>query len=385
MELTQTQYTVSELLPASSSQIAENLGVTQSYARDIIADMRAKGKEVQRDDLGRYYIPGETEMASAEGAAANVQRGGDSKSQITRRINDILTEWEYEIKADLQHLQPVTSEVGHPYTDGGTDIIFHRTDDHFGHEEIGPGGEPIFNSDIAEEYVVQYFDKGIEYANMREKAGAEIENANALLGGDMLTNDSTYENQVSDVDGDMTEQIKRVTDVYFRQIRKLSERFPTLRVVCQGGNHGEVSGSDSNADDIIYDNLEKLVAVSDMDNVTFMQTESSYYMDFEVRDWNVHLRHGHDASLEHIGTSAGRERWLTWLVDHGFDVAFRGHYHMLKEEPISGRPVVMGGSLQPQTEFEESHALSGRPAGAVHGVTDDQPLAWSERIYFTDG
>jgi hypothetical protein len=42
----------------------------------------------------------------------------------------------------------------------------------------------------------------------------------------------------------------------------------------------------------------------------------------------------------------------------------------------------MGGSIVPQTEFEESHALSGRPVAAVHGMTDRAPTEWTEKIYF---
>jgi hypothetical protein len=153
--------------------------------------------------------------------------------------------------------------------------------------------------------------------------------------------------------------------------------------VCQPGNHGRIgSGNPTNADSILYSMLDKVVRASNMDNVTFLQSDRSYYVDFSIRDWDAHLRHGHDASLEHIGTSAGKQRWLSWLVDHGFDVAFRGHYHMLKEEPINGRPVHMGGSIVPQTEFEESHALSGRAVGAIHGATDRAPTEWTEKIYF---
>jgi hypothetical protein len=157
-----------------------------------------------------------------------------------------------------------------------------------------------------------------------------------------------------------------------------------VKVVCQPGNHGRIgnSGNPSNADSILYSMLDAIVRESPMDNVTFLQSDRSYYVDFSIRDWNAHLRHGHDASLGHIGTSAGKQRWLSWLVDHGFDVAFRGHYHQFKEEPINGVPVVMGGSISPQTEFEESHAMSGRAMGAVHGATDRYPLAWSERVWF---
>jgi predicted phosphodiesterase len=128
--------------------------------------------------------------------------------------------------------------------------------------------------------------------------------------------------------------------------------------------------------------LDNVVRAAGLDNVTFIQSDFTYYVNFSLRDWNAHLRHGHDASLEHIGTSAGKQRWQAWMLEHDFDIAFRGHYHMLKEEPVAGQPVIMGGSIAPTSEFEESRAITGRPAAAVHGVTDEQVLDWTERIYF---
>jgi hypothetical protein len=95
----------------------------------------------------------------------------------------------------------------------------------------------------------------------------------------------------------------------------------------------------------------------------------------------AHLRHG-QSSLEHIGTSAGKKRWLQWKDQHKFDIAYRGHYHMFQMDSISCTPVVMSGAIVPPDDFEESLAEWDEPAATVHGVSDERPISWFYPIDF---
>jgi hypothetical protein len=289
---------------------------------------------------------------------------------------------EFGLKKQLQEMEPAVADGGGLQRDGGEHLIIPRGDDHFGEHITNQNGDDTFNSDIAEERVRTVFDNAIAKKEMREDAGVDFDGAGLFLLGDHVTNDAIYEGQKNETDASVKEQINRATEVYLEQIRRLSDQFPHVKVACQVGNHGRLGDASVNADGIMFAMLDKVVRESDMENVTLIQSDRSYYTDFSLRDYDIHIRHGHDSSLEHIGTSAGKQRWLSWLVDHGFDVAFRGHYHMLKEEPINGVPVHMVGSIVAQTEFEESHAISGRPAAAIHGMTDTAPTEWTERIYF---
>jgi hypothetical protein len=380
--LSQNEYTVQELLPETSSNIADAMDIQVSYVYDLIQGLRQKGVPVVQDSEGRYYIDGEPATDAATYTEATRQTS-EGKATITRKAKKSLAEMEHTLKTSLNNYDPAIEDGGPTQRDGNADLIIHRTDDHFGELVTNQHGETVFDSDIAESRVEQVFDKAIATADTREDMGEEFDAAHLLLGGDIITNEAIYEGQAHEIDATLQEQIERAGDVYIENIRRLSEKFPSVQIVCQPGNHGRIgSGNPTNADSILYSMLDKVVRASNMDNVTFLQSDRSYYVDFSIRDWNAHLRHGHDASLEHIGTSAGKQRWLSWLVDHGFDVAFRGHYHMYKEEPINGRPVHMGGSIVPQTEFEESHALSGRAVGAIHGATDRAPTEWTEKIYF---
>lgn len=380
----ENEFTAYQLMPETTQELADVMDISVSYVYDIVESLRRKGVEIEQDNDGYYYdaADGAPELESAAVPGPRLTTG--EKQSITREAKRVLAEMEYGLHEALADTEPAAESGGPTQRSGGTDLIIHRTDDHFGEHVTNQHGDEVFTSDIAESRVNETFYRALTIADMRRAGGVQFDTANLLLGGDMVTNESIYDGQAHEIDATLEEQIDRAASVYIRNIRRLSDEFPSVKVVCQPGNHGRIGGSGrpSNADNILYSMLDAVVRESSMDNVTFLRSDRSYYIDFQIRDWNAHLRHGHDASLEHIGTSAGKQRWLSWMVDHDFDVAFRGHYHMYKEEPINGVPVHMGGSIVPQTEFEESHAMSGRPVGAIHGANADAPTAWSEKIFF---
>lgn len=379
-ELTQAEYTFVELLPATAPEIADAMDISFSYVYDLVAQLRSKGEQVEQDSDGRYYLD---EQVGTDIAIQGSREDSDTKAAITRKAKTILSELEYNLIDQLESLDPAIEDGGPTHTPGNSDIIIHRTDDHFGEMRHNQAGDVVHSTDIAAERVRAVFNKVHQIADTREAMGEEIDTVHLLLGGDIVTGESIYDGQSHEIDMSLQDQIDVASSVYVEQIQRLAESFPSVQVVCQEGNHGRLgSGNPSNADSILYMLMDKVIRQSGYDNVTFVQTANSYYVDFSIRDWSAHLRHGHDSSLEHIGTSAGKQRWLNWLVTHDFDIAFRGHYHMYKEEPINGRPVHMGGSIVPNGEFEESHALSGRPVGAIHGATDSAPSEWTEKIYF---
>lgn len=379
-DLSENEYVVKSLLPATTNDIADTMEVSISYVYDLIQSLKDKGYQVAQDSEGRYYI-GNEQIERAQNTEAVKQSSGE-KAAITRKARKYLATLEYELKETLNESEaPVAEEI--VQRPDATDMVIHRTDDHFGELVTNQYGDELFNTEIAANRVEKIFEETVAIKERREDAGETFDTANLLLGGDIITNDDLYDGQAHEIDCDLNEQLDIAGDVYIDAIKQLSDAFPSVRVVCQPGNHGRLSqGSPANADTILYSMLDKVVRESDINNVTFLKSDRSYYINFSLRNWNAHLRHGHDSSLEHIGTSAGKQRWLTWLVDHQFDVAYRGHYHLLKEEPVAGIPVHMGGSLLPQTEFEESHALSGRAGAAVHGATDEHPSEWTERVVF---
>lgn len=381
----QEELVVDELMPATTEQIASALNCSHSRVWDIAARLREKGLEVSQDGQGRYFVPG-VHTGNTPTNSETTRITSESKAAITRKAKQFLAQLEEEMLGRLEGTEPAVVDGGIPRYDGNQDLIIHRTDDHFGEVVRNEDGDEVFNSEIAEARVRHVFEDVMRIADARRAMGVEFDTANLLLGGDMVTNEAIYEGQAHHIDENIRDQIRRTSRVYSDIIHELAMEFPYVQVVCTGGNHGEFrTGSASNhanADDILYDSLDLSVRRAGLDNVQVLQSDAKHYINFNIRDWNAHMRHGHDATLEHIGTSAGKQRWLQWQHDHGFEIAFRGHHHQLKEEPIgSGIPVFMGGTILPQTGFAESMAMSGRPASYVHGATDAAPARWTERVY----
>lgn len=369
-----------DALPATTNQLVSRLGISKSYAYDLTSNLEDKGYELDQNDEGEYIIVDGPETGSPD----RQEPSPSEKAQITREFREKVAKVHDEVAEELTDIERPNARV--PESSADADIILHRTDDHFGEEITDDSGTPIFDSRIAESRVREYFADASQFVQRQRDSGMEIDTAHLLIGGDVVTNESIYEGQAHEIDENLYEQMDRATDVYFEEIAALSDDMETVQVVCQAGNHGELrapnSSTAANADDIVFMMLEKMIAESSIDNVNFVTSTSSYYVNFEFRGWRGHLRHGHDASLEHIGTSAGEQRWLTWLAEHEFDAAFRGHYHTLKEEPVAGRPVHMGGALPPTSEFEESRAISGRAGSAYHLATDDAPTKVTRRVWF---
>ncbi|WP_372611546.1 hypothetical protein, partial [Halomonas sp.] len=203
----------------------------------------------------------------------------------------------------------------------------------------------------------------------------------------------------------LIEQIALYVDLYSEFIDRAAREFPSVQVVYQKGNHGELRGDgmspDSNADDIAFMMLEDRVAGRDYGNVSFVSSHGSYFTNFRMRVNNEederradalgvkiselnpsyqsghrgHLRHG-QKSLFHIGTSSGQNRWRGWHDNHAFDIGYRGHYHEWRVENLDNRPIIMSGSICPPSDYEESFAAYAEPAATVHGVSDDRPITF---------
>jgi len=304
-----------------------------------------------------------------------------SKQSITRDVNDFLT----ELESDVKNIEVNHNPEDISYEAGSEDVIIPMFDTHFGQVVENIEGEEIFNSEIAEERVNDSIDKSIEKIEKRRDVGHDIQNCYLVLGGDIITNEAIYESQSFDIDELITAQLDRSSRVIDEQINKLRQHFDHVRVVCQAGNHGEfrVNGSSkaANADDILYQTLEKMADKGDYNDVSFVKSDRKSYVNFDARGNKIHVRHGQNVR-PHIGTSSPQSDWLSYLHEHEFSMALRGHFHEHKLEHVNGVPVMMSGSIMPPGDYEESMAIFGKPMNQIIGVTEDKPLEWVDYIYY---
>jgi hypothetical protein len=378
---------VAEYLPANYTEIADKFGIGESTARDHIRGIKQHVDLDERVEDGKtvFYPPGEIPEHPTNNNK-NQRSSIYGKQKITKRANKTLHDLNERLTRLLDRSQPPVADGGHPVNPNHEDVVIHVTDDHHGDVVTNEFGGDQFNPEISLERAEQRVDNVMSLVARQESAGYTFDTANYLMGGDIVTGAGIYEGQSHEVARNLNEQIDESAQVHLEQIRRLSERFPAVRVVCQTGNHGEirVSGSskEANADDILYRMLDLAVRESNMENVTFIRNDHTRFTNFEMRGHRAHLRHGDD-SLEHIGTSAAKRRWRGWKLDHDFDVAYRGHYHQQSRDMVREAPVIMSGSIKPPSDFEESISEWSLPAATIHGVSDSQVVTWSFDVEFT--
>ena len=403
--LTTNQRKAVEAMPATAREIADILGYkTTSGVYDLIrrAGQRDPTFVFESEDGVWDYIRVEQEppivMADGGTVADDVTTHRvptAQKQTITKTANDYLSELELELRTRLAETEPVSAEL--PVRPGYRDMVMFRTDDHFGglDTEVTPEGEVIetFNSEIATERVYYHLDSLLGWKAALESAGYTFDTVHVLMNGDHITNENIYDGQAHYIDQTLRGQVRTASEVYVDVIRTLSEEFPAVQVVCQHGNHGELrakgASNQANADDLMYDAIDLALRQSDIDNVRFITNHIDTYTEFFMRGHRGHMRHGQD-SMGHIGTNSAAKRWLAWLTesgdrnqDTGWDVGYVGHYHQLKLEPVAGRPVLMGGTLEPAGDYENSLGIApGRPGAWCHTVSDEEAVDQLKPVYF---
>jgi len=414
--LTKTQAEILDIFPATADEIALERGYSStSTVYDHIKGIRGRGVDVGQDVDGRYYeIVPDGGTRSVTGVTNHVEprrQSIASKATITRKANEFMTELESEIKSVAKEIGPAVAYGGLQNTDGGIDVVIPRSDDHFGDVVKDIDGNVVFNSDIAESRVRSVFDNAIDTIEMRKAMGDTVDTVHVVMHGDHVTNEAIFNSQPWEVDSTIKEQLNRATRVYDDEIERLSGMYPSVQVVCIGGNHGEFridgSSNEANADDFLFDRLEMLAVKADYGNVQFVKSDRKDFVNFRMRvdenydadlaarlgkeiqeltprersGWTGHARHGQFVG-PHIGTNSRMNDWRGFLIENEFDVAYRGHYHNMKIEHVNGRPVIMNGSIKDAGEYANSIGMFGNPTNYIHGVTDETPLDWAEFLYY---
>lgn len=401
-DYTRGQEKVRDLLPATTAEIAEELGVTRSAVRGRISRM----DDVHRVDGSMYGFASDKPAPTDEGESDHTPARSEnnppvrtdritpsgSKQQVSRAASEALADIERQsanLLSEARELHPLADEP--PASTGEVDVLVPRGDDHFGDSgeafDHGAGEvREIYNLDIARERVRQCTLETIRKVTQLSDV-YDFGTCHFALLGDSVTGEDIFSSQPHEIDAELREQIRAAAEAYFESIGVLAETFDHVHVPTVPGNHGEIrtgsSSSSNNADSFVYDRVEAMVRASDLDNVSFTRAWRTKFVNFDIRGWQVHARHGQD-SLNHIGTSSGKNRWRGWLNQHDFDFAVRCHYHEQKREPVQGRPVVMPGSISPAGDFEESLSEWSPPGSMIYLLGDgERPLEASFDIQFS--
>ena len=348
---------------ATLADLTDRLDDRESIVTQHLRDLRADGWRVYVDETaGHIAVESDDPLRSSE-----------HKGTRTRKANKW---WELRHNRLVRQYRRVdTPDTTLAATDGREDWCLHMTDLHAGDVERNDEGEVVYATDMIPDVVDYITEQGVSLA---AKHGSEYDTAHLLWGGDFVTNEGIYEGQFEDLDAWLDEQHETLIDPLIRQIKTFAEAdaFETVQVVCQVGNHGQhrASGTSrqANADLILYKTIRNTIAhlqshAGVLDTVAFRIGSAKPYRNFQLRGGRLrgHLRHGQHRRPQ-AETAARSNEWTKTLVDHEFDVALMGHYHISGRIPWDGPPIVVSPSPKPAGEFVER--IGGRLASGPQGV-----------------
>jgi len=379
-ELTPKQNEVLALLPDTRRNIAEELDISIRAVRYRMEAMEDEGMMFQRDldgvwenitnEMKEGYKEQQEESNKNEERDDRAWRVNSyDKAQITKDVHNALTEMEKEVKELLNNIEPVVHE--YDTRDDSSTLVLPHSDSHIGSTIEERRGVDYYSADEARDLIEEYFDRGISAARER----GDVEDVVVVFNGDILDGEGVFGSQRHEQEDNLRKQQKKASEIYIEQILKLSDEFEHVSVYCTPGNHGNISKrSTTNADMMLYDYVESSIYYSDADNVSIEKAGAGGFMNFTIRGWNYHARHG-QGFLEHVGTSSGIRRALDWKDQNNFDVCLRSHYHSVKYETISDEvPIVMTGSPAPPSTFAEQKASNGGNCGVFWFTTEEEEI-----------
>ncbi|GEM_PF-2906421 len=352
-----------------ADQLDERPGVITQRLRDL----RERGWQVYVDESADHVaIEGDSTLRSSEHIGTRTRKANRWWEQ---RHNELVREYK-----GLDDVPSTTTYDTHPDNE---DWVLHLTDIHAGDFVRQDDGTVVYEPDIIPDVIDYATRRSLHLADVHD---ATYDTAHVLLGGDLVTGEGIYEGQLAngDVQAYMDEQIDLLHDPLLRLVDAYAERFESVEIICQIGNHGDIradgTSKQANADLITYKNLRNTIAAlrrrhDEFQNVAMKIGEARAYRNFELRGGKLsgHLRHGQDRDPQ-AKTSARLKEWLSTLMDHEFDLAYIGHHHVSGMIPWDGPPIVTTGSPKPSGEFVERLGV-GVPSrfqsiASCHGVSD---------------
>lgn len=376
-DLTDRQKEFIACLPASAQELQRRMNVKNTTLEGYRDRLDAKGIELDYDtDAQQWYI--------ADDRAPKLRRiSSKHKSTKTREANELIEESETRLLRRLRQNDPLDAP---PSGSGAATLVAALGDLHFGDLVENERGDVIYNCDIAKQCVQTFGQKTLRIA---EDAYESFDDIHLVLLGDLATGMGIYEGQVHDVEAHLTDQVTYAVQSLFQLIETFAEHFDTVQISCVMGNHGEIRASgvskQANCDLLVYRWLDDALRRSGIDNVSMDVAEATHHLNTQVRDWNLHVRHGQDGKQHVDDTSSSQSEWRGWRDAHRYHFAIRGHWHDPAIEHVLNRyPVVTVPSPKPGSEYIERmgspDVKTKKNLGYLIGVDDDRPIAFSRLV-----
>lgn len=390
--VTETErFILSELQEGTTvDELSNSLDKKKSIVNTHLSDLRRDGWEIYRDETSK--------LVTLHGDHA--VRSSEHKGTRTRKANRWWEKRHSRLVQEFKALDTPTAEKDH--STGSEDWVHLLGDVHAGDKVKTPDRTNVYGKETIPRLINYDTRKSLELA---EYHGAQYDTAHLCYLGDMVTNEGIYEGQFEDLDAWLDEQHDMMMEPLIAQIKAFAEKFKTVNVICQVGNHGNSRASgtsrQANADLILYKSLRNSIATAlryggeTFSNVSFTIGQARPYTNFKLRGDKLrgHLRHGDDRTSQ-ATTRKGSDEWGKTLRSHEFDVACMGHHHVSGRIAWPGPPIFVNGTPKPPSDFVDriaaEHSLDPREqvreisycfGVADHGVTGSYPVKTHDFSY----
>lgn len=378
-DLTERQREFLNLLPASTPNIADKMGVATTTVEDYRNSLKKKGIGLSYDrEANQWYI-------SDERAPKLRRISTKHKGTKTREANELIEAEESILLRRLKRTEPLRTPP-RPAASHETFCCV-LSDLHFGDLVEADDGTVVYSMDQARGAVETFGEQILKIAEMQSEL-VDFDDCYLFLLGDIATGMSIYEGQHRDIEAHLGDQVTAAVKKLYELAVTLADRFETLQIRAVLGNHGNDRASSArgaNTDLLVYRWLDDALRRDDVDNVNVKIAESTHHMNTRVRDWTFHLRHGQDGQRHVDKTAASGRDWRGWREAHRFDVALRGHWHDPSIDYVLNRfPVITAPSAKPGGEFIERmghpDVKQRKHLGWAFGTSDDRRTTFTYLI-----
>jgi len=375
--LDNNQRAVIAALPATTEELSATLNCDPDAALAALDRLRDDGITV------RYDAGSSKHILADERSQQLRSQSHLSLSAKTKRAKARLRE-EQALLDRLPSTEPLSIGDWDPAPEKET-MLAAISDLHFGDVVTDDRGRTVYDADTAHEAADRFAEKVIQNAR---QWGAEFDECVLAILGDIATGTEIYKTQKNDIGDLLSQQIRDGSQALTRIATTLREHFEVLRIRAVVGNHGFQSPSaarGSNTDLTCYYWLQDALRREGYDDVDILIAEQTHHLNFEVRGWNVHIRHGQDSQQQVDETARSEADWRGWRDKHQFDLALRGHHHVPSLHWVLNRyPVVTTPSPKPGGEFADrigdpdasapADVLTERKLGYCLGVSNERRI-----------
>jgi len=343
----------------SLDEIKNEFDISESTVRSYIHDVRSKFSVDTIINKDGYYRLTDVSIVSKDSKEDRDRKLSQvSTRKITEDLKEFFKEEEKKILEELQNRpsRPVETKE----TENGKDVLITLSDLHMG-EKYDPefdeyDHERDYSKQKAGRVPLKLFEKVKPELNKIDN----IDNIHLCLLGDIVDGRAIYPKQQWEQNkkASIRNQINWMTMPVWNLIKYLEPYCKTLNVVGVKGNHGQIklktSDADANLDLFLYDRLKFMLRGSDIDSSVNINLVDGFRNFFDVRNSTVMLIHGQNTKTHLDDTSSSKGNWRGWLNKWDYDIAYRGHYHQYRVQPIlNGIPVVMSPSPAPGGMFAD--------------------------------